>query len=262
MKKISAKKQKNNVLRRALIILFWLLVWQLVSMLVNNVIMLVGPLDTLKALVALIPTAQFWLSLGRSFLNISLGFLSAFAAGIILGSLAYRFKTVGDFLKPVISLMKSIPVASFVIIALIWIGSRRLSIFIAFMVVLPNIYVNTISGLESTDKNMLEMASVFRVPFWKRARYIYAPALMPYLISGCKTSLGMSWKSGVAAEVIGLPEGSIGEKLYMSKIYLETPDLFAWTTVIIVASSVFEHVFLAILGLIEKRGFKSGTEAE
>ncbi len=248
---------KNSLVRRTVIIVFWLLVWQAVSMMIHNVILLVGPLDTLKALLALIPTADFWKSIGRSFANISLGFISAFAAGIILGSFAYRFRIVNDFLEPVISLMRSIPVASFVIIALIWIGSKRLSVFIAFMVVLPMIYVNTIAGLESTDKDLLEMASVFHVPFLKKIRCIYVPALLPYLISGCKTSLGMSWKSGVAAEVIGLPSNSVGEKLYMSKIYLETADLFAWTAVIIVASSVFEHVFLAILSLGQRKGGRS-----
>ncbi len=246
--------KKRNFVRQAVIILFWLLVWQAASVLIHNVILLVGPLDTLRALMALIPTADFWRSVARSFANISLGFLSAFAAGIILGSLAYRFRIVDDFLKPVISLMRSIPVASFVIIALIWIGSGRLSVFIAFMVVLPMIYVNTIAGLKSTDRDLLEMASVFHIPLMKKIRYIYMPAFLPYLISGCRTSLGMSWKSGVAAEVIGLPSNSIGEKLYMSKIYLETAGLFAWTAVIIIASSVFEHVFLSLLSLAQRKG--------
>ncbi len=244
----------NDLVRRAVIIVFWLLVWQIAAMMIHNIILLVGPLDTLKALIALIPTADFWRSIGRSFANISLGFISAFAAGIILGSFAYRFKLVNDFLEPVISLMRSIPVASFVIIALIWIGSKRLSVFIAFMVVLPMIYVNTIAGLNSTDKDLLEMASIFHIPLLKKIRYIYVPALLPYLISGCRTSLGMSWKSGVAAEVIGLPSNSIGEKLYMSKIYLETADLFAWTAVIIIASSVFEHAVLALLSLLQQKG--------
>ena len=142
---------------------------------------------------------------------------------------------------------KSVPVASFVILALIWAGSRNLSIFIAFIVVLPVIYVNTISGLESTDQKLLEMAAIFRLPLWKRVRFIYLPALVPYLLSACRTALGMSWKSGVAAEVIGLPDHSIGERLYLSKIYLETADLFAWTLVIITISALFEHIVLYLI---------------
>lgn len=145
------------------------------------------------------------------------------------------------------ALLKSIPVASFVILALIWAGSANLSVLIAFLVVLPVIYIHTVAGLESTDEKLLEMAKVFSMSPWKQIRYIYIPALVPYLRSGCGVALGMSWKSGVAAEVIGVPDHSIGEKLYMSKIYLNTGDLMAWTFVIIVISALFEKAVLRLL---------------
>ncbi len=251
---MKSEKKNSALLRRAAIILFWLCVWQIAAMLVHNSIALVGPVETLRALFVLLPTAGFWTSIGGSFAHISLGFLSAFLCGILLGALAYRFSLVREFLAPLMTLMKSIPVASFVILALLWIGSRRLSVFIAFMVVLPMIYENTLSGLNSTDIRLLEMAAVFRVPLFKKIRFIYLPALLPYLLNGCRVALGMSWKSGVAAELIGLPSGSIGERLYMSKIYLQTADLFAWTLVIIVISAVFERVVLAALGLLVKKG--------
>ena len=144
-------------------------------------------------------------------------------------------------------LIKSIPVASFVILALIWIGSENLSVLISFLVVFPMIYINTIAGLKSTDKKLLEMAQVFSLNLPRRIRFIYLPALMPYLISGCRIALGMSWKSGIAAEVIGVPGRTIGEKLYLSKIYLATSDVFAWTIVIILISAAFEKAFLWLL---------------
>ncbi len=90
------------------------------------------------------------------------------------------------------------------------------------------------------------MSRVFRFLF-KRLRYIYIPAVHPYLLSSCRTALGMSWKSGVAAEVIGIPQASIGEQLYYSKLYLDTAGLFAWTFAIIVISAVFERFFLSLL---------------
>lgn len=240
--------------RRAFIILFWLVVWQVLARLIRNPIVLVGPWETLGALRQLIPSADFWLSIAHSFQKISLGFLAAFLAGILLGSCAYGFPWLREFLEPVMILMRSIPVASFVILALIWIGSGNLSVFIAFLVVLPMIYVNTLSGLNSTDKQLLEMAAVFRIPLRKKIRFIYFPALLPYVMNGCRIALGMGWKSGVAAEVIGLPANSIGERLYMSKIYLETADLFAWTFTIIVISSWSERLFLFLLSLFERKG--------
>lgn len=239
--------------RKTGIILFWLLVWQAGAYLIHNDIILVGPLEAAKALFGLLPDSDFWLSIAYSFGKISLGFLGGFSAGILLGSGAYRYPLIREFLEPVMTLMKSIPVASFVILALIWAGSDKLAVLIAFLVVLPMIYVNTLAGLTSTDPKLLEMAAVFRIPAWKKIRFIYLPALIPYLISGCRIALGMSWKSGVAAEVIGLPTHSIGEHLYMSKIYLETASLFAWTFVIIVVSALFEKLFLLCLSSLQRR---------
>jgi len=240
--------------RRLLIALFWLSLWQLCAQMIHNPIILVGPLETLKSLERMILSRDFWLSISKKKKKISVGFLSAFFTGLLLGAGSYRFPLMQEFLEPVITLMKSVPVASFVILALIWVGSGHLAVFIAFLVVLPMIYINTLAGLHSTDKSLLEMAAVFHIPLWKKIRFIYFPAALPYLISGCRVALGMSWKSGVAAEVIGLPSNSIGEQLYMSKIYLETSDLFAWTFTIIAVSSLFERLFLFLLSQMERKG--------
>ncbi len=234
-------------MRKCLIILFWIAVWQFASLLIPNRIVFVGPWDVLHAFGALLPTGDFWRSVGYSFFRISLGFGSAFLCGIAAGSLAFRFRLLGELLEPVIALIKSVPVASFVILALIWIGSQNLAVFISFLVVFPIIYVNTRTGLQGADPQLLEMAQVFSVRLPGRVRCIYLPALMPYLVSGCRVALGMSWKSGIAAEVIGVPSHTIGENLYLAKIYLNTADLFAWTVVIILVSMLFEKLVLWLL---------------
>ncbi len=253
---------KSGWLRKAGIICFWLILWQLISAAVHNSIVLVGPVEVLKALALQIPTLEFWRTIALSFGKITFGFFCAFLAGLAAGSAASRLSFIRELLEPVIVLIKSVPVASFVILALIWIGSKNLSVFISFLVVFPIIYVNTISGIMSADLNLLEMARVFHMTTWKKIRYIYWPALMPYLISGIKVALGMGLKSGIAAEVIGVPSHSIGEKLYMAKIYLSTADLFAWTLVIIVISGLFEMGILFLLKKLEAKnttGRKAGT---
>ena len=227
-------------IRKYLVWLFWIAVWQTANLLIHNNIIFVGPLDMVKALAEQAADPAFWATILNSFARISLGFLGAFALSILLGSLAYLFPLVKELLDPVMLLIKSVPVASFVILALIWIGSRNLAVFTSFLVVVPMVYVSTLSGLKHTDKKLLEMARVFRMP-----------ALLPYLVNGCRTALGMSWKSGVAAEVIGIPEGSIGEQLYYSKLYLDTAGLFAWTFVIIIISALFERFFLYLLKKIK-----------
>lgn len=245
--------RQRHALYRFFIIVFWIVFWQIASLLIDNHILFVGPVDVARALLALIPTYSFWSSIAVSFTKITLGFLSAFLSGILIGSLSYRFRLLRDFLEPIILLMKSVPVASFVILALIWVGSRNLAMFSSFLVVFPVIYVNTIAGLSSTSPQLLEMAKVFSIRPVKQVYYIYLPALLPYLASSCQVALGMCWKSSIAAEVIGVPTGTIGEHLYTAKIYLNTANLFAWTIVIIAASAIFEKVCLKLIERFVKR---------
>ena len=232
----------------------WFLIWQLAALWVGNDIILVGPADMFRALFAQIALPDFWRTIAFSFGKIFVGFFCAFLAGIFLGALSYGVPFIKRLLEPAVLLLKTVPVASFIILALIWAGSENLSIVISFLMVFPVLYVNTLEGLGETDKKLLEMAQVFRVPFYKKIWRIYRPALMPFLMGGCKAALGLAWKAGIAAEVIGVPAHSIGEKLYMAKIYLSTGELFAWTFVIIVLSALFERLFLWCLKKIGRAG--------
>ncbi len=234
--------------KKAVILLFWLAVWQIAAVCIDNRILLVGPVQVFHAFIKQAIQPDFMLIIFHSFARIGLGFFLAFFAGLVLGTVSYRFGIVEEILSPAVQAVKSIPVASFVVLLLIWFGSRRLSFFISFLIVFPNVYVNMIAGLKSADAKLLEMAKIFGIGRIKCFFYIYRPAFMPYLKSCLKISLGMSWKSGVAAEVIGLPSVSLGERLYLSKIYLDTAGLFAWTFTIILVSFLFEK---AVLWLIE-----------
>lgn len=234
-------------LKQLAIALGWLVLWQLASLWVHQSVILAGPLEALRALAALAVTAEFWQTVGFTFLRIAGGFLLAFLAGVALGALAYRLPLAGDILAPAVAAMKSVPVACFVILALVWVGSQNLTFVIVFVVAFPILYLQTREGLARADGKLLEMAAVFRLSGWRCLRYVYLPALLPSLVSGCQLALGMSWKSGVAAEVIGTPLHSIGQQLYFAKIYLEIDRLFAWTFVILVLSMLFERIFLWLL---------------
>ena len=222
----------------------WLVVWQLISVWVGNNILMVGPLETLEALWINSITADFWKTIGCSLLRIATGFFAGAFVGLMLAALSARFRIVEEIFSPVLSLMKAIPVASFVVLFLIWWRSNVLAVAISFFIVLPQIYISTLEGIRSTDKRLLEMAEVFSISGWNRFFYIYRPALKPFLDSSIRIATGMCWKSGVAAEVIGTPDFSVGERLYMSKIYLDTAGVFAWTIVIILASLLFEKMVL------------------
>ncbi len=250
---ITGGSKKGSEKVRLWSVVVWLAVWQLGSMLLRQEILLVSPAAVVLRLFELCREAVFWRSLLYSFLRIVSGFLLAALSGVVMAVLASRFVRLRELFYPLIAVIKSIPVASFVILALVWISSRSLSVFCSFLMVLPIIYTNVLQGILGTDAKLLEMADVFRVRPLRRARYIYLSQVMPFFRSACSVSLGIAWKSGIAAEVIGMPKGSIGERLYQSKIYLETADLFAWTAVIITASLLFERLFLLGLDSLVRR---------
>ena len=238
---------KKDVLTRILAVLAALAVWQLAAMSVGSRILLATPWQALGRLLALLPTAGLWRTVGCSFVRIAGGFLLALALGTALALAAYRRRMVETLLRPYVVVIKSVPVASFIILALIWMRTSALPLFISFLMVFPILYTNVLAGIRSADRELLEMARVFRVPWLRQARCILLPAAEPFLLAGSAAALGMSWKAGVAAEVIGVVGGSIGEKLYEAKIYLQTGDLLAWTAVIVALSALFERAVLALL---------------
>ena len=245
-----AKPEKPHPLRRLARwwgALVWLLLWQLGAMALNQKILLVSPVQVVARLWQLLPQGEFWSAVGFSFLRITLGFLLACVVGTALGVLASRFWVVRDLCAPLMATVKSIPVASFIILVLVWVPSRNLSVVISFLMVAPIVYQNVLGGISNMDHKLTEMADVFQVPFARRLRYLYLPQVAPFFRSACAVGLGLCWKAGVAAEVIGLPDGSIGERLYEAKVYLDTPDLFAWTLVIVLVSIAFEKLFLFLL---------------
>ena len=238
---------------RILAVLFWIAIWQFASMYLKQEILLASPVSVVRKLFELIFSGNFWQSVGFSFVRIVTGFLLAMFLGIFLAVLAYWSKTVEILTAPVIAVVKSTPVASFIILCLIWIPSKNLSVFISFLMVLPVIYTNILEGIRQTDSKILEMAKVFQVNPGRKIRYIYVSQVLPYFLSACRLSLGMCWKAGVAAEIIGMPRGSVGQMLYMSKIYLDTDDLLAWTVIIVVLSVIFEKlVVLALKAVLKK----------
>ena len=237
----------KTLLRRAGAALFWLAVWQAAAMAIGQEVFLVSPVQALRCLLRLLPQADFWHRVGFSAGRILLGFGLGVVCSAALAVAAEICPAAEVLIAPVLQLVKATPVASFIILALVWVSGRSLSILISFLMVLPVLYSAVRTGIESADVQLLEMAQVFHLPLVRRVKAIWLPAILPAFRQGCSVALGICWKSGVAAEVIGLPDGSIGDALYRAKITLSTGELFAWTFVIILLSAGFEKLFLALL---------------
>jgi len=258
----SWKNQLSGMGIKLLVICFWLLVWELLSLKINEVIFLPAPLAVLSTLIVFLGSMDFWLTILNSSLHIMLGFALALVIGTVLSAAAYNIRIVRELISPVMKVMKAVPVASFILLVLLWIDSKNLSIVISFLMVLPLIYTNVLQGLRETDIKLLQMARVFRISRVKKIRSIYVPAVRPYFISAISFGIGFCWKSGIAAEVIGISAGSIGEQLYETKIYLMTTELFAWTVVIVIISMLFETVVMHLLRLVPKEQGESGKSTK
>lgn len=228
-------------------ILVWVAVWALAAALLGQPVLLPSPGETVVRLSQLVVTGEFWASIARSLGHIALGFLLACLLGIGLASLSYMSAPVRRLLAPVVGAIKAAPVASFIILVLVWVSSRDLSLVISFLMGFPIMYTNILQALLATDAGMLEMALVFRLSTAKRIRSIYLSQVLPSFEAACSLALGFCWKAGIAAEVIGLPDHTIGDHLHDAKIYLDTPSLFAWTLAIIVLSIIIEKAVRALI---------------
>ena len=238
------KKRRTGLLAAAV---FWLAVWQAAAMAIGQEVFLVSPIQAAGTLMELLPQADFWQRVGFSAGHILLGFALGVVVSVLLAAAAERWAWVDTLLAPVIQLVKATPVASFIILALVWLNSQSLSLFISALMVFPPVYLNVLEGICRTDRRLLEMVLVFRVPLGRRLRGIYLPQVMPYFRTAVSLGLGLCWKAGAAAEIIGLPAGSMGERLYTAKVYFQTADLFAWTVTIVAVSVAFERLFLALV---------------
>lgn len=263
-------KSLNNIVKKIVLtitaICFWLFVWHFLSLKINSSIFLPSPEATYKALIRIGKRAGFWQTIFNTFSKIAKGFLLALIAGTFSAIISSFVKIIDVLVSPFMRLLKTVPVASFIILALLWVKSDKLSVLISFVMVTPVVYINILQSFDNVDNNLLEMADIFDVGLLRRLRFIYVPALVSGFMSACKIGLGFCFKAGIAAEIIGLPFQSIGSELYKSKLYLMTDELFAWTVVIVLMSVFFEGVCIYLLNklscIIEKTNISRKAENE
>lgn len=250
------KINNKNKIYITLSIGLFLLLWQGLSMSVNDSFLFPKPLDVLTNVFFVFKKPFFLNRLFNSISNIVLGVFISYICSIIFSFLSIKFNFINIILKPYIAIIKSTPVASFIILCLIFLPISRLSMFISFLMSFPIVYENLYFAILSVDKSIIEMANVFNIKGLKRLLYIYLPHLEPTLLSISKLSISLSFKAGFAAEVIGIPTNTIGELLYQSKIYMDTKELLALTVVIVLSSFIIEFILKNLIILFFKNLYK------
>ena len=225
-------------------VIFWLVLWESVAYIYEDNFLFVSIFEILNRFYDLALTREFWEAALNSSLKIFSGIALSLILSIITAPLAYRYKRIKELLAPLLVAIKSVPVASFIIFALVFISSSKLSVLISLLIGYPIIYTNILNGMEAMDKKMLEMAKVFNISGIKKIIYVYLPLIRNDFKSGLNLAVGMCWKAGVAAEVIGIPTGTLGEGLYISKLQLDTGGIMAYTLLIVILSIIFEKLIV------------------
>lgn len=228
--------------RKLLIAVFWIVVWEILALIIDQEIYLPSPIVSFKALINLLKESSTYITIMYSTYRTLAGFLISCVAGIITGYICGTNKIFFDLLYPLIGIIRTVPVMSIIIIAIMWFKDTNVPIFVAFLMCYPIMWTNTVSGIKSTDIKLLEMCKIYNIKKFQRIGSVYFYSALPYIKAGMISSLGLGWKVTSAAEVLSLPKYSIGGFLYDSKVYLEIPDLFAWTVIIIFLSLVFESL--------------------
>jgi NitT/TauT family transport system permease protein len=250
--------RNSKIIKAVVVTALWLALWHIISLAVNEEILFVSPLRVASTLFEMMQTAEFWNTAGMTMLRVMSGFVIGFTIGTVLAVFASRMPFFYAFVKPAVSIVKATPVASFIILALVWIRSNsNATIFICSLMVIPIAWGNCIKGLQQVDAGLLEMARLYHFGVVKTFRLVRLPSVMPYLMSAATTGLGLTWKAGIAAEVLCRPAMSIGKNIYESKLYLDTPHLFAWTTLVVVMSIILEKVLVFIMSRTLKK-YNSG----
>ncbi len=244
----------KKLLRFVLFPLLWIGVWWIVALCVDREVLVPTPARVAVRLWELARTAGFWETVAFSILRVTAGFLAGVLLGTLTGILTAKLPVSEGLFFPLLTVIRATPVASFIILALVWMGRDAIPVFISFLMVFPIMQSHVHTGVRAVSPELLEMARVYRVPPMRTVKALYVPAVLPSFSAGCRTCLGLAWKAGVAAEVISRPARSIGNELQDAKIYLETVDVFAWTVTVIVLSLLIEKLLSSLLLRLTKGG--------
>ena len=226
---------------------FWLAVWQLAALAVGTDQLLPGPWTVARTLALQLVTARFWQITALTLARIFAGLLAGVLLGTLIAVLTCASRWCDRLLSPMVRVIRATPVASFILLVLLWVYTGRVPGVISALMVLPVIWGNVSRGIRETDPLLLELAAAYRFGRRKTLTLVCIPSVAPYFTAGVETSLGLAWKAGVAAEVLCHPKLAIGTQVYYARLNLETPDLFAWTLTVILLSLLLETALVRLM---------------
>lgn len=234
--------------QRLLTAILWVAIWEGAYLLIGRDVYFPSPLSVIQNFFNLIIDKAAWSTIGSSVYRTLFALAASALLGIFLGIACGLNSTLHDIVNPLMVILKSTPVVSVIIIAMIWFRSTDVPIFAGVLMCLPIIFTGTVAGIRNTDPKLIEMCRFYRVKRSDMLRSLYFRSSIPYINASVMSSIGICWKAVAAAEVLSMPKYSVGAHLYFAKTALDPAMLFAWTLIIILLSYVFETLYAKVSG--------------
>lgn len=228
-------------------LLFWPLIWYVAAKVIDNPFLFPRISDTAEALFQLVKTQAFYKSVALSAVRVVVGLSLGCLSGVLLGLLCSKFSIIDYLISPIMTVIRSTPVASFIVVLWVLMSGDALSVFIGFIMVMPIIWQSTSDGMSAIDKNLLEVTRIFEFSRIKKFKLLTLPTLKQFLIPAIISSVGLAWKAEIAAEIIAYTKNSIGQGINDAKYVMDTPTVFAWTAIVVVFSITLEALTKALL---------------
>jgi NitT/TauT family transport system permease protein len=221
---------------------FILLVWKLLAIYFDSDFVVPHPEKTFLTVIKLFADDGFVTIVGTTILRGLFGFVISFVLGMGFGILAGISENFNAFLRPILVMIRSVPVIALILLALIWFNPGSVPVFIAMLTMFPFMCTNVIDGIKSVDNSLVAMARFYNVGHNRIIREVYIPAIMPFIISGASSAMGIGWRAIIIGEVLSQPEYGIGTLMQEAQTFLNVDAVLAWTIVAVAISYVFEKL--------------------
>lgn len=234
--------KNKNIIYFILGIIIFILLWFFISLKINSEIVFPNILTIIKKLIEIILEKSFYKDLFLSLIRVFITFILSFLLAIIFGILSGIFSYIRYMLMPIINFIRTIPTIPLILVAIIWFDNNTVPIFVSMLVIFPIMYDAVVNGIINVDKNLIEMSLSYNVSLKNQIISLYIPSIKPYILTAVSQSMGITWKSILAAEIFALPSLGIGSKLYESHLYLDTVSLFAYCLIAVIFNGIFEII--------------------
>lgn len=223
-------------------VVFLIAVWQTAAILINNPVLFPTVGELLIQITGLFKDLSFYSALFATIYRGLTGFACALFLAITLSAISANSLFWKRFFQPIIVIIRSVPVISVVLMALIWFSPEQLPVFIALLTMFPILYQSATTGFEQVDKRLVEMATLFGKSKIRIFLTIYIPSAKNQIFGGISTATGFGWRAIIIGEVLSQPLHGIGTGMKMAQVYLNISELFAWTIVAVLVSYLFDSI--------------------